>query len=313
VPTGYPKRGLDFGGNNVRPIRWWPWFVVAVIASLAFGCSLGTTIGGIAGALAGTLLGAAIGLLTLMHPLRLRDYRFPEPPALRVAPDGLHVHLAEHGRWRLGSYLHLPWPAIAELTLIDGPLHPLTSPSLLIRLTLAGRTTIAQPSTAAQRATDAEGDLIVPQIATTELLYALTHYSGGRFASLQHEPRHPRQARQLPRLDDQSTDRFTAYHQVSALTQPPSSAAERDLGSCGRPGRCPAPIDVDFTVVLRGYDIAAVDGVVQRAHDALASGSPAARAAAREELRQIAFQVRFRGYNRMQVEEYLRRAAALLA
>lgn len=311
--TGYPARGLDFGGNNVRPIRWWPWFLVAVIAGLAFGCSLGTTIGGIAGVLAGTLLGGAIGLLALMHPLQLRGYRFPEPPALRVAPDGLHVHLAEHGRWRPGSSLHLPWPAIAELTLIDGPLQPLTSPSLLIRLTLAGRTTIAQPSTAAQRVIDADGCVSVPQIATTELLYALTYYSGGRFASLQHEPTHPRQARQLHRLDDQPTVRFTACHQVNALTQPPPSATERALGSCGRPGYWPAPIDVDFTVVLRGYDIAAVDGVVQRTHDALSSGSPAARAAAREELRQIAFRVRFRGYHRMQVDEHLHRAAALLA
>jgi DivIVA domain-containing protein len=73
------------------------------------------------------------------------------------------------------------------------------------------------------------------------------------------------------------------------------------------------PIDVDFTVVLRGYDIAEVDAVVQRAHEALASDSPAMRTSAREELRQIAFRVRFHGYDRMQVDEYLRRAAALLA
>jgi DivIVA domain-containing protein len=73
------------------------------------------------------------------------------------------------------------------------------------------------------------------------------------------------------------------------------------------------PIDADFTVVLRGYDIAEVDAVVQRAHEALASDSPAMRISAREELRQIAFRVRFRGYDRMQVDEYLRRAAALLA
>lgn len=72
------------------------------------------------------------------------------------------------------------------------------------------------------------------------------------------------------------------------------------------------PIDVDFTVVLRGYDIAAVDAVVQHAHDALASDSPAARASVREELRQVAFRVRFRGYDRMQVDEYLRRMAAHL-
>jgi hypothetical protein len=181
MPTGFPSRGLKFGGNNVRPIRWWPWQLAALIGGLAFGCPPGTSIGGVAGALAGTLFGACIALVTLMYPLRLRDYRFPEPAALRVAPDGLRIHLAEHGRWRPGSYLHLPWPAIAQLTLIDGPLSPLTSPSLNIRLTLARRTTITQLPTAAQRAIDADGSLIVPQIATTELLDALTYYSGGRF------------------------------------------------------------------------------------------------------------------------------------
>jgi hypothetical protein len=181
MTASFPSRGVKFGGNDVRPIRWWPWHLAALIGGLAFGCPLGTTVGGVAGALAGTLVGACIALVTLMHPLHLRDYRFPEPAALRVAPDGLHVHLAEHGRWRPGSYLHLPWPAIAQLTLVDGPLSPLTSPSLQIRLTLAGRSTITQLPTAAQRAIDADGSLVVPQIAATELLYALTFYSGGRF------------------------------------------------------------------------------------------------------------------------------------
>jgi DivIVA domain-containing protein len=269
MPTGFPSRGLELGGNNVRPIRWWPWRLAALTGGLAFGCPLGTTVGGVAGALAGTLFGACIALVTLMHPLRQRNYRFPEPAALRIAPDGLQVHLAEHGRWRPGSYLHLPWPAIAQLTLIDGPLPPATNPSLRIRLTLAGRTMITGLSTAARHTVDADGCLIVPQIATTELLRALTHYSGGRFTSLQPEPAHPLRAR--------------------------------------------LPIDVDFTVVLRGYEMAAVDGLVRRTQGTLASGSPAARAAAREELQQVAFRVCFRGYDRTQVDEYLRRAAALLA
>jgi DivIVA domain-containing protein len=73
------------------------------------------------------------------------------------------------------------------------------------------------------------------------------------------------------------------------------------------------PVDVDFTVVLRGYDIATVDAVVQRAHEVLASDSPAVRASARAELEHTAFRVRFRGYDRMQVDEYLRQAAAHLA
>lgn len=180
MTTGYPIRGLGFGGNKVRPIRWLPWGIAALLAGLAFGCPVGSTVGGAAGVVIGTGFGLFVALMTIMHPLHLRGYRFPEPAALRVAPDGLHVHLGEHGRWRPGTYLHLPWPAIAQLALIDGPLSPLTSPSLHIRLTLAGQATITQRSTAARRAIDADGCLVVPQIATTDLLYALTHYSGGR-------------------------------------------------------------------------------------------------------------------------------------
>ncbi|MET7671450.1 hypothetical protein [Micromonospora luteifusca] len=58
--------------------------------------------------------------MIVMHPIRRRGYRFPEPAALRVAPDGLHVHLGEHGR--PGRCLHLPWPAAAQLNLVEGPL-----------------------------------------------------------------------------------------------------------------------------------------------------------------------------------------------
>ncbi|MBQ0891929.1 hypothetical protein KBX37_02240 [Micromonospora sp. U56] len=181
MPTGFPGKGLEFGGNKVRPIRWWPWLLAALIFGLVFGCQSGTTIGGVLGALFGTLIGAASVLLTLTHPIRQRDYRFPEPAALRVAPDGLHVHLGEHGRWRPGRYLHVPWPAIAELTLIEGPLSTLTSPSLNIRLTAAGRAMIAQRSTAVRRVIGADGSVVVPQIASIELLHALTYYSGGRF------------------------------------------------------------------------------------------------------------------------------------
>ena len=72
-------------------------------------------------------------------------------------------------------------------------------------------------------------------------------------------------------------------------------------------------INMDFTVALRGYDSAAVDAVVQRAHEALASNSPAVRAAARAELQRSTFRVRLRGYDRMQVDEYLRQLATRLA
>lgn len=185
MTSGYPARGLGFGGNRVRPIRWLPWGLAALLIGLAFGCPVGSTVGGAAGVVVGVVVGTGAGafvaLLTVMHPLRLRDYRLPEPVALRVAPDGLHVHLREHGRWRPGTYLHLPWAVIAELALVDGPLGHLTSPSLHIRLNLAERGTIAQHPAAARRAVDAEGCLVVPQIATTDLLDALDYYSGGRF------------------------------------------------------------------------------------------------------------------------------------
>ena len=45
--------------------------------------------------------------------------------------------------------------------------------------------------------------------------------------------------------------------------QDTGSAAERVLGSCGGLDTGRVPIDVDFTVVRRGYDMAAVDGIVQ--------------------------------------------------
>ena len=62
-----------------------------------------------------------------------------------------------------------------------------------------------------------------------------------------------------------------------------------------------------FTVVLRGYDRAQVDAVLERIRVALASTDPAARAAVREELSRNAFQVRLRGYDRIEVDDYLRR------
>jgi DivIVA domain-containing protein len=72
-------------------------------------------------------------------------------------------------------------------------------------------------------------------------------------------------------------------------------------------------VDVDFTMVMRGYDIAAVNAVVQRAREAVASDDAGVHASIREELRQIAFPVRFRGYDREQVDEYFRRTATQLS
>ena len=72
-------------------------------------------------------------------------------------------------------------------------------------------------------------------------------------------------------------------------------------------------IDMDFTIALRGYDPAEVDAVVRRAHEALASDDPAVRASARAELARAALRVRLRGYDRGQVDEYLRHLEARLA
>lgn len=68
-----------------------------------------------------------------------------------------------------------------------------------------------------------------------------------------------------------------------------------------------------FTVVLRGYDIAEVDAMVQRLEEALASPSASLRASVRAELNQPAFRLRLRGYDRVQVDEYLRRFIDRLA
>ncbi|GAA3749917.1 hypothetical protein GCM10022225_37750 [Plantactinospora mayteni] len=56
---------------------------------------------------------------------------------------------------------------------------------------------------------------------------------------------------------------------------------------------------------LRGYDRDEVDELIRRGNDALASGSPAERAAVAEQLRRPVFTVRLRGYDRTQVESHL--------
>jgi DivIVA domain-containing protein len=71
--------------------------------------------------------------------------------------------------------------------------------------------------------------------------------------------------------------------------------------------------EIDFTVVLRGYDTAEVDVLVQRVEQALVSSDPQLRAAAQDELRGATFRVRLRGYDRAQVDQYLVRAVDALA
>jgi DivIVA domain-containing protein len=68
-----------------------------------------------------------------------------------------------------------------------------------------------------------------------------------------------------------------------------------------------------FTVVLRGYDPAEVDAVLERIREGLASVDRAERTAIREQLNDCTFRVRLRGYDRVEVDEYLRRAIDQLA
>jgi DivIVA domain-containing protein len=68
-----------------------------------------------------------------------------------------------------------------------------------------------------------------------------------------------------------------------------------------------------FTVVLRGYDMARVDALLERIRTASASTDGALRASVREELNHRALPVRMRGYDRMEVDDYLRRVIDRLA
>ena len=60
-----------------------------------------------------------------------------------------------------------------------------------------------------------------------------------------------------------------------------------------------------FTIVLRGYDINAVERLIGVASEALASGSPTERETACHTLRNPDLRVRFRGYDRFQVDAAL--------
>ncbi|MEV6930352.1 DivIVA domain-containing protein [Dactylosporangium sp. NPDC051485] len=69
----------------------------------------------------------------------------------------------------------------------------------------------------------------------------------------------------------------------------------------------------EFDVALRGYDVAAVDRLVEQVGRALTSGSAAARAEAAVAVRQAVFAVKFRGYARHQIDRFLQQAARELA
>jgi DivIVA domain-containing protein len=71
--------------------------------------------------------------------------------------------------------------------------------------------------------------------------------------------------------------------------------------------------DVQFMVVLRGYDPAEVDELIHQANLALASADRAARSAVERKLRQPELRTRMRGYDRSQVDARLAILADQLA
>ncbi|MFG2039430.1 DivIVA domain-containing protein [Dactylosporangium sp. NPDC048998] len=64
-----------------------------------------------------------------------------------------------------------------------------------------------------------------------------------------------------------------------------------------------------FTTEFHGYDRTEVDKFVQAANDAIASNEPGRRARAQADAQAVSFHVALRGYNRREVDHYLRRIA----
>jgi DivIVA domain-containing protein len=71
--------------------------------------------------------------------------------------------------------------------------------------------------------------------------------------------------------------------------------------------------DLQFMIVLRGYDPAEVDELIQQANRALALTDPVARSAVERKLRQPQLRTRMRGYDRSQVDARLANLADQLA
>lgn len=68
-----------------------------------------------------------------------------------------------------------------------------------------------------------------------------------------------------------------------------------------------------FTIALRGYQPEAVDTLLQQVAEALASDDETQRASVRAALHRRDLPVRFRGYDREQVDHYLGEMAARLS
>ncbi|MFC0531279.1 hypothetical protein [Phytohabitans kaempferiae] len=260
VDRSLPHGGIEFGGNGIPPISWPHWFAAAAILGVAFGCFVGSVIGGAPGAAYGSGIGIFLAGATLAMPYRVRDYRRPEPSALRVARDGLHVYTVTKQGRRVRTYVYLPWHALGALTLTGPPPASGARPALRVELTDTGPGIVAGGSADARRVLGDGGTLTVPEVGTAELIEAVARYSDGRHQVVQ---RHDAAARVAPR----------------------------------------------FGVVLYGYDIDHVDALVRRVEAALSPGGEASRPAVRDELTAgPALPERPRGYERAQVDDFLRRA-----
>ncbi|MEU7872970.1 DivIVA domain-containing protein [Dactylosporangium sp. NPDC049140] len=64
-----------------------------------------------------------------------------------------------------------------------------------------------------------------------------------------------------------------------------------------------------FANEFRGYERTEVDAFVDKANPAIASGDPARVAEARAEAQAVTFHTSMRGYNKQEVDHYLRRIA----
>ena len=64
--------------------------------------------------------------------------------------------------------------------------------------------------------------------------------------------------------------------------------------------------------MLRGYDMKEVDELQRRFRDAVYSSDPQVRQTVREAVRRTSFEVRLRGYDRTQVDDYFARAVGEL-
>ncbi|MGN9914713.1 DivIVA domain-containing protein [Phytohabitans sp. LJ34] len=181
VDRSLPHGGIEFGGNDVAPISWPHWFGGAAIAGVGFGCLIGSVVGGASGVAYGGGLGVLLAAVTLAMPIRLRNYRLPEPPVLRVGLDGLHIHVVARQGRRVRTYVYVPWHAVDALRLAGTWQAGLARPALRVELRDGG------PG-------GDGGTLMVPDVGSPDLVAAVAGYSDGRHRVVERQDLTPRVA-----------------------------------------------------------------------------------------------------------------------